>query len=233
MNQAFFLYQLQKADSLIDRIDRRLDEINKIISNDVRIKSQEKRILAAENSLEKAAKKLKKTEEEVKTLRIKQENCEENLYSGRIKNPKELQDLQNELKSIKKRILEIEEKQLEEMILVEEQENLLKTENSKLQITKAGFISSQSVLLGEKTKIEKEKEQLISEKKANLTSILPESLEVYNKLRTQKNGLAVAIIEDKACSICGATLPPAEWQAARSPLKIVFCSSCGRILYAG
>ena len=108
---------------------------------------------------------------------------------------KSFQDLQNELKSIKKRILEIEEKQLEDMILVEDQENLLKTENSNLQKIKAEFISSQSVLLGEKTKLEKDKEHLISEKNANLTSILPESLEVYNKLRTQKNGLAVAIIE--------------------------------------
>ena len=233
MNQAFFLYQLQKADSQIDRIDRRLDEIEKIISNDMRIKTQEKKILTVEAMLEKAVKKLKKTEEEVLALQIKQENCEENLYSGRIKNPKELQDLQNELRSFKKRINDIEDKQLEDMILVDNCENSLENEKVNLQKIKADFISSQSVLLGEKTKLEKDKEQLLSEKNANLSSIMAESIEVYKKLRKQKNGLAVAIIEDKACSICGATLPPAEWQAARSPDKIVFCSSCGRILYAG
>ncbi|MFN2235225.1 MAG: C4-type zinc ribbon domain-containing protein [Anaerolineales bacterium] len=45
-------------------------------------------------------------------------------------------------------------------------------------------------------------------------------------------GVAVAKVEDRACKACGSTLTASLNQAARSPSQIVFCDSCGRILYA-
>ena len=59
----------------------------------------------------------------------------------------------------------------------------------------------------------------------------PDDLTIYEKMRKRKAGVAVAKVRDKTCSACGSTLAASLNQAARSPSQMVFCDSCGRILY--
>jgi len=54
----------------------------------------------------------------------------------------------------------------------------------------------------------------------------------YESLRQKKKGVAISKVEDQTCSICGATLTPAECQVAKSQNKNIQCPSCGRLLYA-
>mgnify|MGYP001766973080 CR=1 FL=1 len=105
------------------------------------------------------------------------------------------------------------------------EENLVKAQGS--------LASKQAGLLGEKLQLERQKEILNTERIACNTQITPESQMIYQKLREQKRGLAVSVIDDGACKACGSSLRPEELQSARSPHNIVFCSSCGRIVYAG
>jgi predicted nucleic acid-binding Zn-ribbon protein len=58
-------------------------------------------------------------------------------------------------------------------------------------------------------------------------------LEMYENLRQQKRGVAIAEISDNACAACGTTLTAALQQSARSATTLTHCPSCGRILYAG
>jgi uncharacterized protein len=75
--------------------------------------------------------------------------------------------------------------------------------------------------------------RLGEERSAAVESIAPKELELYEKLRMEKRGVAVAMIEDKCCSACGSTLSSGQIQAARAPNSITPCPSCGRILYGG
>ena len=119
------------------------------------------------------------------------------------------------------------------MFVVEQIEHDLQLATDNYSQVQATFANQKAGLLGELSQVTRDKEKLILERDASINSIRPDDLEKYNKLRKLKRGFAVASISEGACTACGATLPPAEWQAARSPYKIVYCSSCGRILYAG
>lgn len=233
MSQSFHLFQLQKIDSQLDQIDQRLKSIQQELDNDDRLENARQIVAAANEKFYLAQKELKRIELEVESKQVKLEQSESTLYSGVVKMPKELQDLQNEVNSIKKNIAALEDRQLEAMVLVEEQQSEYKNAQSNQTSIQALVTQDQSGLLGEKNKLESDRERLMVERSAVVPQIHPEKLEHYNGLRQKKRGIAVAAVVDSSCTACGSTLTPAECQAARSPASTTYCPSCGRIIYAG
>jgi uncharacterized protein len=127
----------------------------------------------------------------------------------------------------------LEDEQLEAMLAVEDAEKNLQASNLQLTETQAQAVAKQANLIGERSQIEKSNERLMAERQATVGSIQKSNLDIYEILRKQKRGIAVATISDEACTACGAELRPAEIQLARAPQQIAYCSSCSRILYAG
>jgi predicted nucleic acid-binding Zn-ribbon protein len=233
MNQAFHMARLQRIDLQIDQFNGRIKEIDRLLSEIEAIRQAEDAVRQAEIVESKARQRLKVAENAVEAQRIKIETNESALYAGKIRNPKELQDLQNDIASRKRNLAELEDEQLEAMLFQEDAEEKLKNCNKELDETRARIISQNATLAGEKAKIQDSLLRLIGERDAALKPLTSESISLYQHLREQKHGIAVATVEDGACSACGTELRPAELQAARSPHNVVFCASCGRILYTG
>ena len=126
------LYRLQQVDSQIDGIKARQKWIEDTLQNDVKLRAATQAFSSADNKSKDAARALKQTEAEVEKQRIKIEQTESSLYGGRVQNPKELQDLQKDVASLKKHLETLEERELEAMVLVETAENELQTAQSEL-----------------------------------------------------------------------------------------------------
>ena len=97
MNQAFQLYQLQKIDSQMDIIDNRLNEIARILDADETLKLAEAAVQQKQQELRQEKLSMQKIDDAVQAQKIKIETSNASLYGGKIQNPKELQDLQNEI----------------------------------------------------------------------------------------------------------------------------------------
>ncbi len=233
MNQAFHLTRLQRIDLQIDQFNLRIKEIDRLLSENETVREAEKTVHQEEAVESKARQRLMLAENAVEAQRIKIETNEAALYAGKIHNPKELQDLQNDIAARKRNLAALEDEQLEAMLTLDEAEKKVKSSKKNLDEIQARFTSQNASLAGEKTKIKESLQRLVGEREAALKPLTPESISLYQRLREQKHGIAVATVEDGACSACGTELRPAELQAARSPHNIVFCASCGRILYSG
>lgn len=233
MNQSFQLFQLQKVDSQIDDIEARVAEIEKILASDKRIFQATENMKKNRIKLNKERKLLRVAEEKVRKIGLEIEKNMIVLYSGRIINPRELNDLQEKIASDKRHLSVLEDEQLEAMIVVENSEETLKKAESNFTKIQAEVISQQANLRGEREQMNLKRSRLESERGVKIGSITDESLDIYSNLRKSKRGIAIARVDEKTCLACGSILTPSEWQAARSPHQIVFCSSCGRILYAG
>ncbi|NMB88810.1 MAG: hypothetical protein GYA17_10650 [Chloroflexi bacterium] len=233
MNQSAQLYQLQKIDSELDQTNNRLKEIEKILAEDESVQAADRVVKDCIQQQHKAQRDLREIEENAKAIAIKISTSESSLYGGKIRNPKELQDLQGEIASLKKRLAALEDEQLEAMVVVEGSDEDYKSAQGRLEAAKANFANMQAGLFGERTNLKKQCERLGMERQATITSISADNLAAYNHLRTSKRGLAVSRIEDDSCHACGTEIRPAERQLAKSSLQIAFCSSCGRILFAG
>jgi len=232
MSASLGLYRLQQVDRQMDRVHSQLDTIHQTLENDVELRESLKRVETSQAEHYRTSQELKNLEAEAHAQKIKIEQAESNLYGGSVKNPKELQDLQKDIVSLKKHIVTLEERELEAMLRAESTENSLQSAKTELELMQARLGNEHKKLLTEQSALTLELERLAEEREATLTLIENSQLQTYEYLRREKRGVAVTEINDNSCSSCGATLNAALQQNARSAKQLMNCPSCGRILYS-
>lgn len=231
MTRSGDLYELQKIDSSLDKYKSRLREIDGILGDNSELRSAEVNFMATERAVNKSLSELKTAEKKVKDQRLKIKSTDAKLYSGKINNPKELKDLQDESEALKRFLTILEDRQLEKMLGLDEFVEKHEISKINLEATRHSIKSLHDELQKERENIEHEINYLNTRRQSSITSIPVEDLVLYDKLRSKGHGVAVTEVRNRSCSACGATLTAALYQAARSPNQITLCATCGRILY--
>jgi len=232
MNPLFHLYQLQKIDTFLVVNSNRINAIDKMLLNDINVKKSKVIVDAKEKLFSELQTELSTIEERILSRRIKISQSESSLYGGTVRNPKELQDLQKEINSIRAVISDLEEEQLELLFNIDSCEAERKQAYDEYSRTKFDFEKDNHILIHEKNQLELDNNRLLEERGMIVAQIEPKMLITYEALRQKKKGVAISKVEDQTCSICGATLTPAECQVAKSQNNNIQCPSCGRLLYA-
>lgn len=231
MNTSFTLFRLQAQDTLRMKMNARLKEIDRIIAADKEISQANASLVEARGINKSAESVLKDLVDQVKEKKLKRELTQANLFSGKIRNPKELQDLQAETQALDRTITKLEDEQLQAMMVLEETIKALHDAERELQQVLDRKASQNSLLVGEKHKIESEIPQVDAQRSSLREQLDEATFSVYRNLLKSKAGRAVAEVLDDTCGACGVTVPPADIQAAKSPNAIAYCKNCGRILY--
>jgi len=232
MSAALGLYRLQQVDSQIDQIQARLKAIQQTLENDIMLRAANDYFTSAAGKHKDAERALKLSETEVEKQRIKIQQTEASLYGGKVQNPKELQDLQKDVVSLKHHLETLEERELEAMLGLEDAEKDLQTAKIDLGRVQSNLKDQNSDLAKESEALRKDLERLNSERQAVVTDIASQTLNVYDQLRKQKRGIAITTIADNSCEACGTTLTASQQQTARSTSQLFHCPTCGRILFA-
>jgi len=232
MSAALGLYRLQQVDSQIDQLQARQKTIHETLLNDASLRAATQAFEVADSNHKETSRLLKLAEAEVEKQRIKIEQTEANLYSGNVHNPKELQDLQKDIVSLKKYMETLEERELEAMLQVEDSEKELLATKVQLEQIQANVKEQNRDLSHENEILIKDLETLESERSATLGNLSDKDVTTYDQLRKQRRGVAVARVSESACDACGTTLTPAQLQNARSTSQLFNCPTCGRVLYA-
>lgn len=231
MNTSFTLFRLQAQDTLRMKMNTRLKEIDRIIAADKEVSRANASLVEAQKINKSAESVLKGLLEQVKEKKLKRELTQSNLFSGKIRNPKELQDLQAETQALDRTIAKLEDEQLQAMMSLEETTKAMRDAEKELQQVLDRKASQNSLLIGEKHKIDTEIPQVDAQRISLREQLDEATFTVYRNLLKSKTGRAVAEVLDDTCGACGVTVPPADIQAAKSPNVIAYCKNCGRILY--
>jgi len=232
MSLALKLYRLQQIDQKIQENQTRIQNIDHILEDNLLVRQAEQDVEEREKILHRAKQKLREAEWNVQAQRNKIDQTETKLYSGKVNNPKELQDLQNELAALKRYLSVLEDRQLEAMLSLDEVEKDYQKAQNNMRKVLENFDEQRIILTAERSDLIQDLRHLEEERRAASSTIPTEDLTLYEELRTQKLGVSVAKVNNRACTACGSTLTAASYQAARSPSKLTRCDSCGRILYA-
>ncbi|GAB4526955.1 MAG: hypothetical protein Fur0018_12420 [Anaerolineales bacterium] len=225
------LYQLQQLDDEIGRVTARLDEIARLLANDEVVRKAKARAIKAKQRVEQAEKQSSDIGEETRAQRIKLEQNQAALYGGKVTHPKELQDLQREAEAIRRRIASLEEDQIQAMQTAEDVTRHYKKQLLAYRKTQALQNEQQANLEKERQRLETRREELQFRRQAEIAGLPDDERHLYEDLQTTRHGVAVASIQDGACSACGATLSTRLIQDARSPSRLARCNGCQRILY--
>jgi len=229
MGVAKQLYQLQEVELEIESSEQALAQIVSQLGESQTVVRARTKLKLEQQHLEELKRQQHSAEWEIEDLVNKLTPAEEKLYSGRIKDPKELTNLQHEVDGLRVRCNHLEDKTLEVMDRAELSTASVATLSNELKTLEAEWHSQQQQLSANMEQLKttlsdlKHKRQLLSAK------IDPQAIGFYQELKKQK-GRAVAKVEQGICQGCRILLPTTELQRARSS-SLVQCSSCGRILF--
>ena len=229
MSIAKQLYQLQEVELEIESSEQALRQIDSQLGENQAVVRVQTKLALEQQRLEELRGQQHSAEWEIDDIMSKLTTAEEELYSGRIRNPKELTSLQHEVDGLRVKRDQLEDKALEVMEQVELAAASVASVSSELKTVEAEWHSQQQQLSTEMEQLKailadlKHKQQLL------LAGIDPQPVEFYYQLKKQR-GQAVAKVEQGICRGCRISLPTAEVQRARSG-NLVQCSSCGRILF--
>jgi uncharacterized protein len=232
MSDSLTLYRLQQLDLRLGQIEARLSEIQEALENNLLILDAKNRLEVVTGELQNKENSLRIVDQLVQEKRVKIEQVESNLYGGNVKNPKELQDLQNDVVSLKHNLSTLEEQELENMFSLENVQVAHKSALEDYTNLRTHVEEQNHDLTIEKEILQKEARRLFTERQATTQSIAPEPLDLYEKIRIQRHGIAVTTISDNSCDSCGSVLTLSQQQAAHHSHQLFRCPSCGRIIYS-
>lgn len=233
MSRAANFFRLQTIDSQLDSRRARLEAVKLALSQNEAVEKARRELALAEASWDQAKRDLRSTEAAVQGQSAKITEAETRLYSGAVKNPKELQDLQRDVESLKRHRSTLEDRQLDAMGIAEQAEAAHALAHAAALAAEADAGRANAELAQEKQALETEIGRLDIEREAGEAPISPEDLRVYEELRRRKRGVAVSRLEDGVCSSCGVAPSSSRIQDARQGDSIIRCGNCERILFAG
>lgn len=230
MNQTEALYKLQQIELIMTRTQKRLDEITALLADSQSVKTAQQTADTAAKMVSPLRTKVRDLEMEIQSTGQKEKSAEEQLYSGAVKIPKAMQEMQHEIDTLKKRQRELEDQLLEMMLLVEEAQEKVEDAQTDLAQTTQSWESSHADLLTEQADLNVKLEQFKAQRQTALKPVNPESLKLYNTLKPRKANQPMSLLDDNSCSLCGIEQTMNVVQQARHGNTLVPCINCGRYL---
>ncbi len=203
MSKAETLLDLQDNDSILDRLTKRLAEITAALHETEELVAARSARQAAEQVVTHQRTRRKDLELADASLETKIKQAEQRLYSGVVKNPKELLDLQNDIASLKRQKDALDDQLFNTMVALEEAEATLKTSTETDIRVEAEWRTGQGDLIQKQAEAEADlakHQQVQSELRAKLSAA---DLALYDQLRRRKSGLAVVELNGVMCTGCG------------------------------
>lgn len=225
------LYALQELDLALDASGDALAEVESRLGESEHLAEAQGRVVERQDALRAAEKRFKEREYEADELRSKIEPLEKRLYRGTVHNPKELEDLQRDVESLKRRRSELDDQALEAMEALEQAQQALSEAERELQELSDAHRAEQEELRRRRMALEAEIADLRRRREEQAAAVEGGLLRLYDQLSGLRQRRAVAKVEGGACQGCRISLPMNLIQRARSGIEVVQCSSCERILY--
>jgi predicted nucleic acid-binding Zn-ribbon protein len=229
MSVAQQLYQLQELDLALAANERNQAGIKGQLGESREIAQVRAKLATERERLEELERQQHAAEWEVDDLTTKLAATDEKLFSGRIRNPKELTNLQREADELKARRNDLEDRTLEVMDQAEATTGSINALTEELGGLEADWQAQQEELSAELDELKVAHTELTQERQQLVAGITSGAIGAYEQLRSRK-GTAVAKVEQGTCRGCQIALTTTELQKARGG-GLVRCGSCGRILF--
>lgn len=230
MSQSEALYRLQQIDLKILHHNKRLNEIDSILNDDNDLLQAQSKVDNAQADLKPLNAQYRDLELQIQATVRKSKSTEDRLYSGNVKNPKELQDMQNEITALKTRKSEQEDDLLEIMVEVEAAEETLSECEAQLQTVMDNRKVEHSDLIDERGNLNAEIKVFNKKREQALEQVESDNVQLYERMRPKKGNQPIAVLRDHACSACGIGMTRSVEQEVQRANSLTRCHNCERIL---
>jgi predicted nucleic acid-binding Zn-ribbon protein len=227
------LYDVQQADLEIARLKAALAGLDTGEEIRAQIGAAEEELAALQRQLQTSETEHRDRDLELKTLQEKRERFERQLYSGTVRNPRELSDLQGEVAMLTREGDRVELRVIELMLEVEQQ----RTQVAEKQATLAEMQErlGQVVAAFQTTagRLQAEIAELEGQRRGLAARVGSQTLKRYEQIRARQNNLALVKVTSATCPACRVSLPSERLKAIKAGEAGETCDNCGRLLLWG
>lgn len=223
------LLALQKVDSAIQAEEATIAKVPEdIAAVDARIQEYRDRLGERQNDLEVARKERRTLEGELQSVSDKYDKYQTQLME--VKTNEAYRAMLKEIDTTKAEIAKKEEAILEHMLSVDQFAAEIKKLEKEFEADRAR-LEKEKAAAEELGRQAESKLKVHREERKRLAGALDAGLlHQYEKVLAQRNGIAVAQIEEELCLGCRVKVRPQICQEVRVG-EIRHCDSCGRFLY--
>ena len=227
------LLELQRLDLRIAALRAELDTFPKRIKDaDAMLSGAKAAVATAKEKHSHAQTERKKFELDVNQWRERARKYRD--QSASVKTNEAYKALQHEIAHAESEASAAEDRQLEQMMAVEETEREIKSAEAVLTAAESSLAAVRNNIesLGAEKKSELDSDLAQREK---IAAQMPEEvIEKYSRVAKRHHGVALAEAATEQCRGCGMRLLPHTFQEIRRPEnhEIIQCETCNRILYA-
>ena len=168
---------------------------------------------------------------ELKTLEEKKGKFERDLYSGAVRNPRQLSDLQDEVAMLTREIGKVEDRILEVMESLETERSDIQRREAeledlaqRLQAVRAKHEATGGRLQHDIAELEAKRQERASQVRAQL-------LKRYEQIRARQANLGLVKLTGTTCPGCRITLPSETIKGLKAGRQDLTCENCGRLLF--
>jgi predicted nucleic acid-binding Zn-ribbon protein len=223
------LYELQEIDTEIENTRQTLELKKGQVGKRDELDAVQNKLAADKQAMEELKHKRRDAEAELDDITSKIKVVEEQLYGGKITNPKELSNLQHEVNTLKGLSDQQETRALEAIESAEAAEKALASATDNSHKLEEEWQQQQKQLKTDIESLDKTLADLTEKRRLLVSQIEPPVVDLYEKVRKQKKQ-AVAKVEQGICRACRISLSASVLQKARAG-QPVLCGTCGRILF--
>lgn len=227
------LLALQAADTAVDRLRARaraLQEGGEVAVVRAEADAAEERYGEIRLKLSELDRDQSRLEREIDSMTQKERDENARMYDGSIVNAKELEALQHEITSVRKRRSEREDELLALLELREQLESEATAAEAITATLRTTAEEAAAAAGDELTNVEAELATRSAERRSIESEIEPEVLELYEDLRRLKKGIGAAALVDGVCQACHEQLSSVELDKVKRATGIRRCEHCRRIL---
>lgn len=229
------LLDLQALDATLDRLAHRrrtLPELAALAALAEEISAVQDDIVRAETEVSDLTSEQDRIDGDVEVVRSRMTRDQRRLDTGQVGSPRELESLQSEIVSLRRRQRDLEDAELEVMQRREEAEGRLAALSELL----ASLAAEQSELTSRRdakfADIDAEAADATQRREPVRAQIPADLLALYDRIRSASGGVGAAALQHGRCEGCRLSLPPVDLNAykAAPPDAVLRCEECGRIL---
>ena len=229
-NDLATLYEVQKIDTRIHDLAGEREALDS--GAEVRAQAEALRAQAqqAHDELRKLEAELRDSELQMKTREAKKKDFEDKMYSGRVRNPKELDDMQREVQMLGEQIDKLEDKALNMMEEIEQRRAAIAAQDSELRERETRLAQVEAHYGSENVRIADEISALEAQRAALVPAIAQDLLRRYDDLRAKRGNVAIVRVTADICPGCRIAISLDTLRQLKRGAR-ASCESCGRILY--
>jgi uncharacterized protein len=173
-----------------------------------------------------------KVDADVEQVRTRRDRDRARMDQGLVSNPKDLERMQHEMSSLERRIVTLEDEELEVMARLEDAQRTLDELIAQLADAEQRNARLEEVRDAKYAEIDAELATLAAQRVPLAEEAPADLMALYDRLRAAKNGVGAAALRARQCTGCMIGLDNAEVGRFRAAPEdeVLRCEECQRIL---